>query len=158
MRALKREPEAFDGDLALYERIQAERSRRLAGVNLSLQIEDTARETNPLVSVVGSALVGMGLGAKQAACVSGSYRLVIQSQFTWFTQRLNSYPAVRFSMTGVLRECEGDKPLGRVVIDDEDFIGAAGSERQGALDCDPKWPRPCPLSYHGSDPPAGASS
>lgn len=132
MRALKREPERFESDFERFQRIEAERTRRLAGVRIGLAVEGVHNEVRPLVSRVGEVLAKLGLGSAPAGCPSGGYQLQIVPQLVSESGMFG--PVVRLSLSGSLVRCDGHEPIGSISVSNADFIGTDTRDRNRAMD------------------------
>jgi hypothetical protein len=131
IRALRREPRGFAEDFALFQRVEAERHRRLAGVRLGLAVEGGSDDAGPLASQVGGVLTRLGLGSTPAECPQGGYQLRIVPRIVSEAGMFG--PVVRLTLSGSLVRCDGLESVGNIAIANEDFVGTDVRDRQRAL-------------------------
>ena len=84
-----------------------------------------------LVASVSGALARLGLGARPHDCPPGGYQLRLTPEVTWDGGPFG--PVCRLVMSGELLACDGHRPIGRVSLAHEEFLGTDVREKERAL-------------------------
>jgi len=127
----RREHGPYVADVALYEQAEKERAARLSTARLGLEVGNGADASPRLAASVSGALARLGLGALPHDCPGGGYLLRLTPEVKWEAGPFG--PLCRLTMSGELFACDGHRPIGRVSLAHQEFVGTDVREKERAL-------------------------
>ena len=127
----RRDHGPYVADVALHVQAEKERAARLSAVRLGLEVGNGVDASPRLAASVSGALARLGLGALPDDCPAGGYLLRLTPELKWEAGPFG--PLCRLTISGELLACDGQRPIGRVSLVHQEFLGTDVREKARAL-------------------------